>query len=172
MRPVIEFTLKHEIQCSEARFWELFFDEDFTRDLIVVGLGFAKCDIDPVKDVGDKQHREMRVTPKLDVPAAVAKLLGPKLGYTEHGVFDPKAEEWTYDLRLSVLTERIRLGGAVRIEAIDETRCRRISDLRTEAKILGLGGIVERAAEKNLRDGWTKSATWMNGWLAEHPVDA
>ena len=27
----------------------------------------------------------------------------------------------------------------------------------------------EKAAEKNMRDGWTNSANWVNGWLADHP---
>jgi hypothetical protein len=164
---VLEFTLRHEIACSEPRFWELFFDEAFTHDMIVKGLDFGTCDIEPVKEAGDRKTRVMRVIPKLDVPAPVAKLLGPKLGYTEEGTFFITKELWTYTLRLSVLSERIRLGGKLRIEPIDDTKCWRISELWCEVRILGLGKMVEKAAEKNMRDGWNKSAAWMNGWLAE-----
>ena len=169
---MLEFTLRHEIDCSRERFWELFFDDDFTRDMIVGGLDFASCDIDPIRESGDRRTRTMRVIPKLDVPAAVAKLLGPKLGYTEEGTFFGGKELWTYTLRLSVLSERIRLGGKLKIEPIDDTKCRRISDLWCEVKILGLGKMVEKAAEKNMRDGWNKSAAWMNRWLADHPPSA
>lgn len=167
---MLELTLNHEIRCSADRFWALFFDPNFTREMIVGGLGFASCEIDEVRERGNKLYRDMRVTPKLDVPAAVAKLLGPKLGYTEHGVFDEDTKVWDHDLELSVLSDRIRMGGKVRVDPIGEDRCRRIADLWCEVKIFGLGKMVEKAAEKNMRDGWSRSAAWMNGWLAAHPA--
>jgi hypothetical protein len=169
---VLEFTVIHELDCSPERFWETFFDPEFTREMIVGGLGFASCEVDPPKGGGSEpgqRKRTMRVVPKLDLPAAVAKLLGPKLGYTEVGTYDETTEVWTYTMRLSVLSDRIRLGGRLRVEPLGD-RCRRVSELWAEAKILGLGGLVERAAEKNMREGWGKSALWMNTWLAEHPV--
>jgi hypothetical protein len=165
---VLEFTLRHEIDCTPERFWGVFFDEDFTRAMIVDGLDFARCDIDPVQERGDKRTRTMRVTPKLDVPAAVERLLGSALTYTEDGTYLVSKQLWTYTLRLSVLSDRIRMGGKLRVEPKGEDRCLRVSDLWCEVKILGVGKMVERAAEKNMRDGWNKSATWMNGWLAEH----
>lgn len=165
---MLQFTVTHELNCSTARFWELFFDPDFTRDMIVGGLGFASCDVGPLQEADGKRRRRMRVIPKLDIPAPVAKLLGPKLGYEEEGVFDLTKEEWTHAERLSVLSDRIRLGGRMRAEPLGEDRCRRVSELWTKAKILGLGGMVERAAEKNLRDGWNKSAVYINDWLRRH----
>jgi hypothetical protein len=165
---VLEFTITHDIACSVDRFWELFFDPAFTQEMIVGGLGFASCDIDEVRVVGSERHRQMRVIPKLDIPAPVAKLLGPKLGYTEHGVFDEETRVWDHHLQLSVLSDRIRMGGKVRAERAGDDRCRRIADLWCEAKIFGLGKMVEKAAEKNMRDGWGRSATWMNDWLAKH----
>jgi hypothetical protein len=166
---VLEFTVKHEIACSTERFWTLFFDPDFTKEMIVGGLGFASCDIDDVRQVGNERHRQMRVIPKLDIPAAVAKLLGPKLGYTEHGVFYEETKVWDHRLELSVLSDRIRMGGKVRAESAGDDKCTRIADLWCEAKILGLGKMIEKAAEKNMRDGWGRSADWMNGWLKAHP---
>ncbi len=38
-----------------------------------------------------------------------------------------------------------------------------------QIKIFGIGSLAERAAEKNMRDGWGKSAVWMNDWLAKNP---
>jgi hypothetical protein len=91
----------------------------------------------------------------------VAKLLGPRLGYNEHAHLDRDDGVWTFEIKLSVLTDRIRMGGKMRIEPNGDDKCRRIVDLWTDVKIFGLGGMVEKAAEKNLRDGWGKSATWL-----------
>lgn len=167
---MIEFTLRHPLNCTPQRHWELFFDPEWTRTLIIDGLGFSTCDVRPVREQGDERHREMTVTPKLDVPAAVAKLLGPKLGYTERGTFHVAKERWTYQLVLNVLSEKIRMGGEVTVEPLGNDRCTRISKMWVEVKIFGVGGMVEKAAEKNMRDGWDRSAHWINGWLADHPA--
>lgn len=167
---MIELTLRHELVCSADRHWELFFDPDWTRTLILEGLGFNKCEVGDLVEDGEHTTRRMRVEPKIDVPAAVAKLLGPRLGYTEEGRFHRPTRVWTYQLRLSVLSEKIQMGGEVVIEPGDAARCTRVSKLWMRAKIPLIGGLVEKAAEKNMRDGWNKSAVWINGWLRAHPA--
>ncbi|MBV1857451.1 MAG: DUF2505 domain-containing protein [Nannocystaceae bacterium] len=164
---MLKFTLEHEINCSEVRFWELFLEPDFTRDMIVDGLGFASCEVGALTDSGDTQLRPMQVVPKLVLPAAVAKILGPRLGYSEAGVWHPKEQWWRYDLRLSVLTERISIGGKVTTKPLGEDKCVRVSSHEVNIKIFGIGSLAERAAETNMVDGWNKSAVWMNRWLAE-----
>ena len=166
---MIKVTLVHDLRCSKERFWKLFFDPDFTREMILDGLDFATCEIEPIKASNGIRRRAMEVKPKLDLPAAVKKLLGPKLGYREEATFDEATEEWRYTIHLNMLGDRIKLGGKMTIEEGTAQRCRRHSDLWVEARIFGLGGVVEKAAEKNMRDGWNKSATWINGWLAKHP---
>jgi hypothetical protein len=166
---VIEFTLRHPLDCTPERHWKLFFDPEWTRELIVDGLGFMSCDVRPVRQEGTTRHREMAVTPKLVIPAAVAKLLGDKLGYTERGSYDETKQKWTYQLVLNVLTEKIRMGGEVTIEPLGANRCTRVSKMWVEVKIFGVGGMIEKAAESNMRDGWDKSAAWINAWLAKHP---
>ena len=167
---MLKFTIEHELDCSPDGHWELFFDPEWTESLIVGGLGFESCDVKPFVDEGDERSRQMRVIPKLDVPAAVAKLLGPRLGYTEKGVFHLPTKRWKYDLVLSVLAERIRLGGELTTKAIDgkPDKCTRVSELWVDCRIFGIGGMVERAAEKNMRDGWNKSADWINDWIAKN----
>jgi hypothetical protein len=167
---VIEFTLRHPLNCTPERHWQLFFDPEWTRELIVDGLGFMSCDVRPVRQEGTIRHREMAVTPKLVIPAAVAKLLGDRLGYTERGAYDETQQKWTYQLVLNVLTDKIRMGGEVTVEPLGADRCTRVSKMWVDVKLFGLGGMVEKAAESNMRDGWDKSAAWINAWLAKHPA--
>lgn len=169
---MIEFTLRHPLDCTPQRHWELFFDPEWTRSLILDGLGFQTCDIEPVRQEGTLKLRDMKVTPKLVLPGAVVKLVGDRLGYTEKGRYDETKQSWSYDMVLNVLTDKIRLGGVVTTEPLGKDRCTRVSRMWVEVKIFGVGGMVERAAEKNMRDGWTRSADWINRWLAEHPAEA
>lgn len=167
---MIEFTLRHPLNCTPERHWALFFDPEWTRTLIIDGLGFKSCVVEPVKQDGTMRSREMAVTPKLELPAAVVKLVGDKLGYTERATFDETRELWKYQMVLNVLTEKIRIGGEVTIEPLGADRCTRVSKMWVEVKIFGVGGLVEKAAEKNMRDGWARSADWINAWLAKNPA--
>lgn len=167
---MLKFTVEHRLDCTPERHWELFWDAAWNETLIVEGLGFMSCSCTEAVDDGDYRSRQMRVTPKLKVPAAVAKLLGPKLAYTEKGRFHQPTERWEFDTILSVLTEKITMGGAVTIRDEGDGKCTRVTELWTDVKIFGIGGLVERAAESNLRDGWAESARWINGWLAKNPA--
>jgi hypothetical protein len=60
------------------------------------------------------------------------------------------------------------VGGTVRAERVSDTKCRRVAEMSVEAKIFGLGGIIEGASEKQLREGWDKSASFMNKWVETH----
>lgn len=165
---VLEFTLRHVIDCPPERFWELFLDADWTRELFEDGLSFH-CELDPVEESGGTKRRVMRVVPKVDLPKAVAKLFGDKLGYTEHARLDVAKGVWAYELTLNVLSDKIRLGGEMTVEPKGDDRLDRISKMWVEAKIFGVGGLVEKAAEKNMRKGWNDSADWINRWLAKNP---
>jgi hypothetical protein len=46
---------------------------------------------------------------------------------------------------------------------------RRIAEMSIEAKIFAVGGLLESTAEKQMRDGWDKSATFMNKYLESAP---
>ena len=167
---MLTFTLEHELDCSVERFWELFLDADFTRTMIEDGLDFASCEVGKLQDEGDRVLRPMKVVPKLVLPAAVAKILGPKLGYTEAGVYYRKEPRWRFDLTLSALSDRIKIGGDVTTRSLGEHRCVRVSKHQVEIKVFGVGGLAERAARSNIEDGWNKSAVWMNRWLADNPA--
>ncbi len=47
-----------------------------------------------------------------------------------------------------------------------DNKVRRVAELINEAKVFGIGGLLESSAEKQLREGWDQSATYMNKWIA------
>lgn len=161
------FTLVQEIAGSVEDHWKLFLDEEFDRRQYLEGFGFPKYELLESKDSESETRRKIRVQPKLDVPAAVAKILGDKFGYTEESVFDKKSKVYRAKMTTNVLSDRLFSDSVVRVEPVGagNDRCRRTCDLSVEAKIFGIGGLVEVALEKNLRDGWEKGAVYMNQQL-------
>lgn len=161
------FRVTHEIHCNVETFWKIFFDKEFNEKLYREGLGF------PEFNVVDQQETETQITrkcagkPKLDMPGPVMKLLGDSFRYTEQGTFDKATKVWRWKMTPSTMAEKLRQEGTLKIEAIGDNKVRRTAELINEAKVFGIGGMLESSAEKSLRDGWDKSAVYMNKWIAD-----
>jgi hypothetical protein len=164
-------TFRHEIHCSVDRFWKVFFDREFNRSLFVDKLKFPEYEVLEQTDHDGAVHRRVRGRPKMNVPAAVAKVLGDRFGYEEEGRFDPKAQKWSWKMKTNTLTDKLHNSGTVTVEKAGEDKCVRVSEIEMEAKVFGLGGLLEKTTEEEYRTGWEASARFMNEWLANHPAE-
>lgn len=163
------FTMVHEIDCDQARFWKLFFDKEFSAELFK-HLSFPKWEVVDQKETETTITRTIKAVPKLDMPGPVAKALGPGFGYTEEGTFDKATKKYTFVIKPSALEGKLKNEGSVRAEAIDGgKRTKRIVDVVAEAKVFGIGGMLESVTEKGTKDGWNKGAQYINDWLKKNP---
>jgi hypothetical protein len=163
-----KFTLKHEINCGEDKFWNVHMDREFNEKLYREGLGFHEYNILDQRETDTQITRKCVGQPKLNMPGPVIKLLGPGFRYTEEDTYDKATRIWRWKTIPSVLADKMRHEGVLRVEPIGSDRVRRVAEIVIEVKIFGLGGLVESATEKELRQGWDASAVFMNKWLAEH----
>lgn len=163
-----KFTVTHEINRNAETFWKVFFDKDFNTKLYKENLGFPEFTIVDQRETETGLVRKVNGTPKMDVPGPVAKLLGSNFSYREEGTFNKATKIWQWKMIPSTQPDKIRNEGTMRIEPIGDTKVRRIAEITLEAKIFGVGGLIESSAEKQLRDGWEKSAAFMNNWLKTH----
>jgi hypothetical protein len=159
------FTLTQTLDCTPDEHWRRFFDPEFERGLYLDHLRFPHYELLEQREEGDLLRRRERVTPRLDAPAAVTKVLGSSFGYVEDGTFDRRTKVWRCRILTNVLADRISCEMVVKVDADGPDRCRRTVDGTLEARIFAIGGLVESVFEKNLRDGWQNSATYMNQLL-------
>jgi hypothetical protein len=166
--PMPNVTFSHEINCDEATFWELFLDKEFNERLYKDGLGFPEWQIVEQVETDAEVRRTTKGKPKLkNIPGPVAKILGDSFGYTETGSMDKKTKVWRYKLTPTVLADKIRQEGTLKIQPAGDNKVKRVVDLVIEAKVFGIGGMLESTTEKQLRDGWDTSAAFMNKWIAD-----
>lgn len=164
-----KFTLTHEINCGQERFWELFFDTEFNVALFKKGLGFPEFDVLSFDKADDGTvKRKVRGRPKMNAPAAVQKLLGDSFSYEETGTFDPKTQVWKWEMIPSTLASKLRNEGTVKVESAGEGKVRRVATIEVEAKVFGVGGLLESTTEKEMRNGWDRSAEFFNNWIRDH----
>lgn len=163
------FTMVHEIDCDLERFWKLFWDEELGKAMFQ-HLQFPKWEVVDKKETDTEIVRIVKATPKLEMPGPVAKLLGPGFGYTEEGRFDKASKKYEFVIKPTALADKLKNEGTVRAEAIDGgKRTKRIVDVVLEAKVFGVGGMIESVTEKGTREGWTKGAAFINDWIKKHP---
>lgn len=149
----------------------MFFDKDFNTTLFLQELGFPEYETLKLEETDDTIFRKVRGMPKMDMPKPVVKLLGDGFSYTEEGTFDRKTGLWKWFMTPAKLADKLRNGGTVTCEKISDDKCRRIATIDIEAKVFGIGGLIESSSEKQMTDGWNKSAAYMNRWIADHPPE-
>lgn len=162
------FTMTHDIDCDVERFWKLFWDRDFNAKMFA-HLEFPKWEIVEQKETDKEIVRIIKATPKLDMPGPVAKVLGPGFGYTEEGRFDKATQRFRFVITPSTLQGKLKNEGTIRIEPRDGGKCRRIVDMVAEAKVFGIGGMLESMSEKSFKEGWAKGAQFINDWVTKNP---
>jgi len=161
-----QINLSHEIHCSPAVFWKLYFDPEFTAALLREAI---KVDDFKILKYEENEREIVRIStgrPRINAPAAVQKIIGDNFSYTETGRLDRAAQLWHWNIALSTFTEKTRNEGTMRVESIGHNRIRRTGDAIVEAKIFGMGGMMESGMEKQMHEGWTAGAEFTNRWIA------
>ena len=161
------FTLTHDIKCSAQRFWDLFFDREYNDELYKVVLGFPEFTLIEQRETETGFVRKAAGQPKMDMPGPIAKLLGSGFRYVEDGTFDKAKGVYRWKTTPSTLADKMRNEGVLKVEPVGDDRCKRIVELTIEAKIFGVGGLLEKSVEKSMRDGWEKSAVFINDWVTK-----
>jgi hypothetical protein len=164
------FQVKHEINCNVETFWKIFFDKEFNTKIYTEGLGFPQFEVLDQRETETQITRKCAGMPKLNMPGPVVKLLGNGFRYTEEGTFDKSTKKWKWKMTPSTMADKLRQEGTLWVEPIGDTKVRRVAELINEAKVFGLGGLIEKSAETQLREGWDLSAAFMNKWIASHPA--
>jgi hypothetical protein len=158
--------ISHDFDATADAFWALFLDEAAMLRMYREFIGFPECAITQTED-GDKLRRTIVAVPKMEMPGALAKIAGGSVRYTEAGVFDKNAKEFTWKTTPALMPDKIKNEGVQRVLSIGENKIRRTADITLEAKVFGLGGMIESTFEKTIRDGWEKATQFFRQELAK-----
>jgi len=157
------------LPCTPDTFWESFLNEAYLRALYLDELEARAFD---VLEIGDAS-RKLRIVPKMKLPAPVAKLIGESFAYEEHGTLDRATNEWTWrmvqpanlDPKRKPRKDAVTMHGTFRIEPSGAGHCRRTDSFTVEAKIFGLGGLIESTIEKELKHARATEYAFLARWL-------
>ena len=153
--------VSHDLSCSQERFWTLYSDPEFQAAMLEEGLGYERPDFLKVQDQGAVRIWEAVVSPSLDLPPAVAKLLGGSMSYTETARIDRDAA--TMELRhiTRALGDKLSLTGKIHTTPRGDQGLTRHSLFEVNAKVFGVGRVLERTVEDSIRQSLDATARFV-----------
>jgi hypothetical protein len=165
-----ERRIEHIYDCSADVFWsQIFLDDEYNRKLYLEQLHFSVWRVLRSEERGTMVHRTIEAVPTVgDLPAVVKKLLSDGIGYEEHGVFDRPNQRYRMEAKPRSLANKLAISGELTTQPISDRSCRRIYVARAEARVLGVGGVIEQLLLDNIEKSYNKAAQFTNGWIAEH----
>ena len=157
------------LPCTPETFWAAFLDESYLSALYLEELEYRAF---AVIEIG-QTSRKLRIVPKMRLPAPVAKLIGDSFAFEDHGTLDRARGEWTWRMvqpanlgpKSKPRKDVVAMHGTVRIEATGDGHCRRTDEFSIEAKIFGLGSLIESSIEKELLGARAKEYAFLARWL-------
>lgn len=153
----------HSVSCDVPTFWAVFLDPEYTRELILGELKFKALDVLEQTET----TRRLRVVPKLKMPGPVMKVLGDSFGYEEKGRLDRERNTWHWEIIPNTLASKLTTSGSFRLEAAGDGACRRIDEATVEARIFGIGKLIESSTENEIKSAWDQECAFVERWLAK-----
>jgi len=161
-----EVRIVHVHECSEDTFWHVFFDHDYNQQLFGQALGFPHFEQLEFQETETEIRRVVSATPSVgELPRALKKLVGDGITYTERGVFDKRTKRFSIDVISSKLPDRITVRGTIYTEPVSAARSRRVFDGTVEARIFGVGGLLEKRLIADLEARYADSARFTNQYV-------
>jgi len=124
-------------------FRRVYYSEEFNQEVAEAVKLKERSQKEFVTQPDGKERRRVHVVPRVNLPAAVQKLLnGQSISYDEITVFDPATRSATFAVE-SMATDTIQVTGLVRFLE-DAGNVKVMFDGEAKVKVFGLGGFIER----------------------------
>ncbi len=154
------------LPCTSQTLWAAFLNESFLKALYLEELEYRAFEVIEMSEIS----RKLRIVPNMNVPSVIAKLIGDNFAFEDHGTLNDTRSEWTWRLVQPTDVDRARkdvvtLQGRVCVEDIGDGQCRRTDTFSIEAKVFGLGSLIESAIKKELLRARAKEYVFFVQWL-------
>ena len=160
--------ITHIIPISFTDFWETcFFSSAYTKAEHLDGLSCSEFSF--IEEyMGEPQYKRVLFSvPPLNIPSSIQKIVGNRIGYTEHGTFDPIKKQYHFSLIPTVLPNKISITGYYTAHRVDENNTKRTCFLETSVSIFGVGKKIEGIIAQSNVDVQKNTAAFAARWIAQ-----
>jgi hypothetical protein len=166
---MLELRVDHVLECSEDVFWDqVFLDEAYNRGLFVELLKFTSHRELKRETKDGLLHRVVEAVPPVgDVPAALKAVIGQGAGYEERGVLDRQKKSYRIEVVPNRLADKIEVRLELTTTPVGPKQCKRSVRGTVSAKIMMVGGLLEKKLVSDLEKSYTKSVDYTNRFVRD-----
>ena len=158
-----KFEIRHTIHVPVDGFYDqVFLNEAFNEAMYKDELGFGYELLEWDAATG---KRRSRIEPKVDVPAVIRKILGDSVSFVEAGIYEAAANRYEFRVIPNTLAEKLKITGTMVVRAQGD-HTERIVNFDVQAKIFGVGKVLEAFIEKSTRERYDQTAEFTNRYLS------
>jgi len=165
----MRYTIRHIFDTDADTFWgKIFFDPAYNETLFLQHLGFSQyklLELDRQPDGSIK--RRVECSPKVEIPAAVKKVIGDTASYVETGRFDPTTQRFSVEVQPRVAADRIQTRVTMWVEPRGDKKVERFVEVDSAVKVFGVGSMIEKLIEAQTRASYDSAAAFTNAWIAD-----
>jgi len=162
----LKITSQQTFHVDLVRYFELLVDGETRARREVEGSGSVSYRVLSRTVEGGVCRYRAELVSRVDAPAAVRKIIGQTSRMEEEITFREGGNVAQVRYRTDSLGDRARLEGELRARAAGPGRTEVTLDLTVEIKMFGLGGIIEKMIDKELREHLAKDVAFVNAHLA------
>ncbi len=160
----MKFNIGHEFDCDAKTFWDIFFSEDYTREMYA-GVGVKERTVLRNDEDEREIRREIKIVPQRDLPGAVKSIVKGDLGYIEHDVFHKGQDTMDVRVEPTLMKERFKMSGVFRVVTLRPGRIRREFVGSCEVSVPLLGGQIEKLVVADVQKSYEAAARVTNRWI-------
>jgi hypothetical protein len=157
----VKLFCEHRIPLAAEGFWDLIHSPRY-ESLVAEAAGLRVYQELERRDEPDAVYRKLFGEPELPDPLrSLLRRIAPGVRsptYVEEQWRSKSRMEVRWRMQPSVLSDRARIEGVVRVEPRDATSCRRVLEGVVEIDLFGLGRLVERAVVQSTVDAYGRAA--------------
>lgn len=155
--------VRHEFECTPARFWELYWDQGF--DEALQRESAVTREVLEEKMEGDVLVRRVRFTPDRELPGPVASLIGAKrLVYESENRWDKSTSTLHWRILPTILPGKIDAKGTFKVNPTARG-CEQVVDGNISVNVMLVGGQIEKAVVAEVEKSYDKTAAICREWL-------
>ena len=160
--------ITHIIPIPINDFWKTcFFSSAYATAEHLEGLSCSEFSIIEEYTGAPHHKRVLFSVPPLNIPSRIQKVVGNRIGYTEHGTFDPIKNQYHFSLTPTVLPNKISIKGYYTAQRVDEHHTKRTCFLETSVSIFGVGKKVEGIIAQSNVEVQKNTAEFAARWITQ-----
>jgi hypothetical protein len=162
----VKLQARHAFDCTPARFWEMYWDDDFDA-MLMTGATFTRELLEDTESNGVRTRR-VRITPHQELPSAAAAILGTsKLVYDQENRFDLAKSEVAWRVIPTILPGKLDANGRFQVVATPRG-CEQVVDGDITVNVRFVGGRIESAVIGEVEKSYSRTAEVSRAWLTKH----